>query len=59
LLPENIATFEAAMGAGAGINPRIPQRSAFALLTSNVAQFREEVQNGPSESVQYELVARR
>jgi hypothetical protein len=31
----------------------------FALLTSNFAQFREEVQNGPPESVQYELVARR
>ena len=31
----------------------------FALLTSNFAQFGEEVQNGPSESAQYELVARR
>jgi hypothetical protein len=33
--------------------------TVFVLLTCNFAQFREEVQNGPSESVQYELVARR
>jgi hypothetical protein len=31
----------------------------YVLLTSNFVQFREEIQNGPSESVQYELVARR
>jgi hypothetical protein len=44
---------------------KIPQKNGcqtfaiFALLTCNFAQFGEEVQNGPSESVQYELVARR